>query len=95
LVPEKMFWYLIDFEWVGGNWRYKEIKDCPGKLYANDIKNNRIELHRVEPHIAEDALGIHLALSGNLEQQTTNMRPMAMEWASSLKHGKLSKSESG
>jgi hypothetical protein len=38
LVPEKMFWYLIDFEWVGGNWRYKEIKDCPGKLYANDIK---------------------------------------------------------
>jgi len=30
LIPEKSFWYMIYLEWVGGNWRYEEIKDCPG-----------------------------------------------------------------
>jgi hypothetical protein len=62
-----MFWYLIAFEWIGGNWKYKDIKDCPGKLFASDINNNRVEIRRVEPHIAEETLGIHLAPSGNLE----------------------------
>jgi len=93
LAPEKTFWYLIDFEWVGGDWRYKAIKDIPGKLYANDINKNRIELRRVEPHIAEETLGIHLAPSGNLTQQASKMQQMATEWAASLKQGKLSKSK--
>jgi hypothetical protein len=25
LVPEKTFWYFIEFEWVNGEWRYKRI----------------------------------------------------------------------
>jgi hypothetical protein len=57
----------MDFEWVGGNFRYKEIKDFPGKLYANDINTDRIELCRVEPQIAEEMPRMHLAPSGNLE----------------------------
>jgi hypothetical protein len=44
LVPEKTFWYLIDFEWKNGEWSYKSTKDCPGKVFANDILENRTEL---------------------------------------------------
>jgi hypothetical protein len=27
IVPEKTFWYLIDFSWSAGNWHYKMIED--------------------------------------------------------------------
>ncbi len=37
IVPEKTFWYLIDFSWSAGNWHYKMIEDCPGALFINDI----------------------------------------------------------
>lgn len=37
LVPEKTFWYVVDFKWAGGHWRYKTISETPGYLYANDI----------------------------------------------------------
>jgi hypothetical protein len=61
LVPEKNFWYLIDFVWKEGIWAYKTIQDALGKIFANDILGQRIELKRVEPHIAEETLGAFLA----------------------------------
>jgi hypothetical protein len=67
LVPEKTFWYLIDFQWKNGEWSYKYAKDCPGKVFANDIFENRTELQRVEPNIAEETLGILLAPDGALD----------------------------
>jgi len=67
LVPEKTFMYLIDFEWKNGEWSYKYAKDCPGKVFANDIFENRTELQRVEPNIAEETLGILLAPDGALD----------------------------
>jgi hypothetical protein len=30
IVPEKTFWYLIDFTWNGGEWRYKLVEECQG-----------------------------------------------------------------
>ncbi len=37
VVPEKTFWYLIDFQWATGRWRYKSIFECPGSIFLNDI----------------------------------------------------------
>jgi len=30
IVPEKTFWFLIDFAWKAGQWRYKSIDESPG-----------------------------------------------------------------
>jgi len=37
ILPDKTFWYLIDFKWVNGAWSYKTVADSPGSLYVNDI----------------------------------------------------------
>jgi hypothetical protein len=36
IVPEKTFWYLLDFTWQSGDWRYKTITECPGDISAKD-----------------------------------------------------------
>jgi len=36
LVPEKCFWYLIDFELHNGKWRYCTVGDLPGSLFVHD-----------------------------------------------------------
>jgi hypothetical protein len=80
---------LIDFEWVGREWSYKPIKDCLG----NNINDRCTELCRVETSIAEEMLGIHLALDGDMLQQAEKMRQMAITWVSSMRKGKLSRAE--
>jgi hypothetical protein len=30
IVPEKMYWYVIDFQWQAGSWKYKTIQESPG-----------------------------------------------------------------
>jgi len=36
LVPEKSFWYLIDFRWQGSKWKYAKYKTEPGELLMKD-----------------------------------------------------------
>jgi hypothetical protein len=49
LVPEKTYWYLIDFTWTAGQWSYKTISDSPGSIFANDLQGCRKEIDRIEP----------------------------------------------
>ena len=32
LVPDKCFWYLLNFQWANNHWRYKTIEETPGQL---------------------------------------------------------------
>jgi len=32
LVPEKCFWYLINFKWLNKQWKYKTSQELPGLL---------------------------------------------------------------
>jgi hypothetical protein len=41
LGPEKSYWYLVSFNWSGGQWSYSPVTDTPTILYMNDIHNNR------------------------------------------------------
>lgn len=91
LVQEKTFWYLIDFAWRGGEWSYKSIQDTPGKVFANDITGQRLELRRVEPHIAEETLGIFMKPTGDTSRQAQKMLQQSTQWASDVKQGKLKK----
>jgi len=93
IVPDKTFWYLIDFKWVNGDWSYKTIAETPATLFVNDINDHRTWLRRVETYQAEETLGIMLAPDGNLRQQAEKLRNKSVEWAAAIKNGHLSQTE--
>jgi hypothetical protein len=68
IVPEKSFWYQIDFTWNGGNWRYKTIAESPGSLSVRDISGFSRTLTRFEPFQTAKTLRIFLTPDGNMEQ---------------------------
>jgi hypothetical protein len=90
IVPEKTFWYLVSFKWVGRNWMYQSIDDAPGSLYVNDIHGNRKLLRRLEPTQAEVTLGVALAPDGSMTQQTANMKSASIKWADAMRTGTIS-----
>jgi hypothetical protein len=66
LVPEKSFWYLIDFVWTGEKWRYAMKEDIPGGLLIKDMNNiGQAPPHRYEASKAQKTLGMFLAMDGN------------------------------
>jgi hypothetical protein len=65
IVPEKTFWYLIDFS-SSGFWKYKSVANCPGSICFNDINGVRKQLKRCEIYDAQETLGVVLAPDGNL-----------------------------
>ncbi len=91
IVPEKTFWYLASFKWVGQKWAYNTINDAPGSIYVNDIQGNRKLLRQFETSHAEVTLGVALAPDGNVEQQTTNTKTSAIKWADAMQAGSISK----
>ncbi len=32
IIPQKSYWYLVDFAWSGGSWRYKRVNECKGDI---------------------------------------------------------------
>jgi hypothetical protein len=90
IVPEKTFWYLVDFIWEAGQWRYCSIKECPADLYVKDIHGTRKRIKRYEVWEAMETLGICLSPDGNLTSQATKMLQLATKWSDNMRSGKLS-----
>jgi hypothetical protein len=67
IVPEKTFWYLIDFHFQAGHWRYKWIRECPGSLSVKDVQGNRKDLCKVKVDEAKETMGIFRAPSGSMD----------------------------
>jgi len=93
IVPEKTFWFLIDFAWSAGQWRYKSLAECPGELRANDINGNRSNLKRYEVWEAQETLGVFLAPDGNHKAQIKKMFQAANNWADAKRSGLISRSD--
>ncbi len=91
IVPEKTFWYLVDFKWNSGRWVYKSLEECPGSIYINDVDGNRKELRCCEIDDAQETLGVHLAPDGNHRQQVHRMKEMAIHWADCMWTGCIPK----
>jgi hypothetical protein len=58
LVPSKSHWYLVDFKWKKGPWRYCTIADCPGDISMGYNAGERVTLERVEVSATRKSLGI-------------------------------------
>jgi len=93
IVPQKSYWYLDDFQWSGGNWRYKNINECKGDIKVKSIYGELETLKRNEVNWAEETLGIHIVPDGNRCQQVEKIINIAKEWVAKMKEGKLSRTE--
>jgi hypothetical protein len=95
LVPEKSYWYLIDFVWTGDRWRYATKDDMPGDVSINNVDDSGWEvLNRYEALEAKKTLAVYLAMDGNNHQEETRyLRDKAEEFADCVRTGFLSRED--
>jgi len=91
LVPEKCFWYLIDFEWHNQQWKYKKAKDTLGQLSVQQPNSGRIIIPRLEPEEAWRTLGVWLALDGNDGAEVKHLTEVVAEWDKKMARAHLSR----
>jgi hypothetical protein len=93
LIPEKTYWYLIDFKWHNGVWKYSTTAETPFNLTMKD----KDELRHVRTWLLADevrrSLGCWAAPDGNIKEQVNYMRSVAVEWGDKLRAGHLTKYE--
>jgi hypothetical protein len=93
IVPEKNHWYLVDFRWNGGEWKYLSVADSPASLWVKDIKGERKLLKRLGTNEAATTLGVDIAADGNNESQFNRMKELSIKWADQIRTGRLKRSE--
>ena len=89
IVPEKSHWYLIDFVWDKGLWRYKSNVESPATLKIRDCTGTMKILERLEMHEARRTLGVRLAPDGNNKAEVAFLRQRVNEWADRIRTGHL------
>ena len=87
--PDKSFWYLIDFVWHQGRWRYALEADCPADLTVRDLNGDVKTLKRLDPSQAERTLGIRLAPDGNWQAEFDYLMAQAKKWADNIRTAHL------
>ena len=93
LVPEKSYWYLIDFKWHNRAWRYSTTEEPPFDLTMKDKDELWHILSRLPVDEARRSLGCWSAPDGNNKEQVNYMRSVAVEWGDKLRAGHLTKYE--
>jgi len=94
LVPEKCFWYLIDFEYTNNRWKYKKSNQAPGQITMLDSTRKQVTIQRLEPSEARRTLGVRLAPDGNMETELAYLLDTAKTWQRQMKNSRLGRWES-
>lgn len=72
LRTDKCFWYLVGFEWTGSQWRYLTKADNSSSIAIPNIRGEQEQVKRHEVEVAEETLGVFVAVDGNLKEEKTN-----------------------
>jgi len=81
LVPEKSFWYLIDFKWSSSCWSYMPKQTTMEPLLMNNHLGNCLPLLRLHTSEARWTLGVYLAPDGNNKLQESILLEKTKTWA--------------
>ena len=84
LVPDKSFWYLINFKWKEGKWRYATEDETPAVLSVLDKDGVRHLLTHLSSLEAHRYLGVCSAPEVNNQAQVDFMWTVAEEWSDEL-----------
>ncbi len=93
IVPSKTHWYLIDFKWKDGKWRYALKDESPGTLHVRDCNGILHPLERLQPFEARRTLGVRLAPDGNNRAEYQYLRQTAEDWREKIRTGHLPRHE--
>ena len=94
IVPEKSYWYPIDFVWRKGEWRYKKADDIKTNLYIPDPTSKEMKiLEKLDVHTARKALGIMVRHDGVQADNAKFLRERATKWALNVNSKKLKPKE--
>ena len=92
MAPIKSWWYLVDFDWKNGRWKFKNGGE--GKeLIAHDKDRNPSVLHNLAPSQATKMLGVFMAPDGNNAKQVAYMRDKTSIWGSNIRAGNLTQTQ--
>jgi exonuclease III len=90
LSPQKSYWWMLDYKWLGGKWTYKSPSDLPGELHLHDPDTQQIEpIIRLPVTTAKKALGIFKSPDGNMSAQIKFLRSKAIKWSRTVRSTKL------
>ena len=89
IVPAKSHWYLIDFEWKDGKWKYASKEKTPAELKVRDARGIIGAIERLPVSQARRTLGIRLAPDGNNEAEYDYLRSQSLNWHDQVKSGHL------
>ena len=65
IVPQKSKWWLIDFDWNGKDFVYRQKDDMQGDLFVSDLQGHPVVLEQLEVSTAVESLGVWITMDGN------------------------------
>ena len=89
IVPEKSHWYLIDFVWKDGTWRYATLAETNLGLTVKDCYGHSKTIERLDVSDARRTLGVRLAPDGNNDAEVQFLTERAKDWADRVRTGHL------
>ena len=92
LDPNKTHWYLLDFLWRHGVWKYAGLDDS-NNLTMVDSEGNRVNLQQLPVSKGMRTLGVILAPDGNNDDQVAALVEKAEQWAELITTGHLEREE--
>ena len=93
LVPYKSHWYLVDFKWKNGSWKYCSTADRPGVITMRDHRGDRVPLERVEVTEARKSLGVMISGDCSSTAEASRLLQASTLWQQAhIKAGHLSHS---
>jgi len=79
LVPEKCFWYLLEFKRFNGTWQYGVCSCTKASLQVKNSHGHCCIIEHQEPHKAQWTLGVRLAPDGNCMAELQYLQSIATE----------------
>jgi hypothetical protein len=89
LEPMKTYWYLIDFKWKNGVWKYATKEDVGATLTMSNESREKVDIERVEPKEARRTLGVRLAPDGNNQAEFLHLQTTCDLWADRIRCGMI------
>jgi hypothetical protein len=88
IAPNKCWWYLVDFKWTNGKWKYINAGEAR-QMTVRD-KNNRVcVLDYLPCDQAKEMVGVHLAPDGNQKAQIKSLKDKVHEWKTYVEESPL------
>jgi len=89
LVPEKCFWYLIDFQHEGNHWKYKWWQADQRKPYIPKDDGTLVTIPHLETNEAWQTLGVRLAPDGNNDEEFHYFQGVMAVWKNHMTTAKI------